>query len=191
MKIGLLGGCFDPITKSHINAANLVLSKNIVDKVLIIPAYYSLNGKNFVAESQHRLNMCNIAIQKNNDSRIELSDFEIKNQLTGTSFEIIKSMKNYYNWYDDKLYFIIGEDNAQKLKLWTDYDGISKLVKFIVIPRQGYNKTDLSELPENCIYLESNQLPGSSSQVRENLENNKNLLCVNVLEYIEKNNLYK
>lgn len=189
MRIGLLGGCFDPITMAHIKVANVVLDNNLVDEVWLVPAYNSLNNKAFKVTNEQRLHMCNLAIQDNNRSNIKLFDYEIRNKLVGSSLEIITRIKK--DFPDKSFYFVIGADNAINLHKWTDYEKLIHEITFIIVPRNGYNCENLThKLESPHIYLKCDEILGSSTQVRNDIDNSLWLLSAKVKEYIGSNNLY-
>jgi len=74
VKVALLGGAFNPITKAHIQMAQFVLNTSgEFDEVWLMPAYDHMNGKQ-MESAEHRLEMCRIASQV--DGRIKVFDYE-------------------------------------------------------------------------------------------------------------------
>lgn len=199
MNIGILGGAFNPITKAHIGTAKYVLnSKFNIHKILLLPCYKSTTNKT-MQTPQHRLNMCELAINNCNDVNIQVCDFEIKHKLTGSFIQILKQ---FYDNVDNNnaYYFIIGLDNAININKLNDYKIIMNSIPFIIVPRIGYvdNSCDkwYSQYPH--IFIE-NSYPiielASSTIVRDILKSNSNqnilqYLFENVYEYILRNNLY-
>jgi nicotinate-nucleotide adenylyltransferase len=189
IRLGILGGCFDPITKSHLNACNNALSLNHVDLIWILPAYTSLNGKQMMATPTQRLHMCDLAIKENNNNKITLCPYEIENELKNPTFEILEGLKKHYSLDTDyDLHFIIGTDNAIHLHQWHHYDEFIKNYKFIVIPRQGY---ELNKIPDGCFVLDCERLPGSSTLVRNDFIKYNNLLHQSVINYAQECRIYK
>jgi len=60
MKIGFFGGSFNPPTKAHIELAQKVIEKYVLDKVIFVPMgdFYVKEG---LASSKDRLNMLKLA----------------------------------------------------------------------------------------------------------------------------------
>ena len=79
MKIGILGGSFDPIHNGHLNMAKSALKEFELDKVWIMPAAHSPNKEEAnMTSGQMRLEMCELAVKELSD--IEVSDFEFQYQ---------------------------------------------------------------------------------------------------------------
>ena len=95
MKVGFYGGAFDPITKGHLNIARDLINNQVVDQVIFLPCYYSYSDKK-MESGEDRLKMIQMSIDTlGMGDKIKVSDFEIKNQITGDSFIIWQKMMNY------------------------------------------------------------------------------------------------
>lgn len=189
-RIAIFGGAFDPITIFHLNIAK-GLTKHF-DHVWIQPCYHHATKKHLVSP-HHRLAMCNLALkdldQKYRD-KIHISDYEIKNKLSGESFDILKKLTLESPNIDYSL--VLGADNATKLTTWKNWIPLTQLINIVVIPRNNINLS----LKYNHTYLpDIIGGPGSSTQVRLLLKQNNllvNLLVNNhVLQYITTNSLYQ
>lgn len=193
MKIAIYGGAFDPIGKHHLSIANQIISLNIVDEVWIMPCYQSMKNKQMVS-AFHRLEMCQIAITSNNNNKIKLCDFEIRNKFTLSSLEITRLFLEYYQKENYQFYFLMGADNAISVNSWPNYQSSLQLIPFIIVPRRGY---ELS--PNLWCFMEPHLVinnisyqDNSSTQIRSELKSNKqsDLLFQKVNLYIKNNNLY-
>jgi nicotinate-nucleotide adenylyltransferase len=191
MSIAIYGGAFNPIGGHHIKIANEVLK--YVDKVILLPGYQSLSGKQLL-DGKHRLNMCNLAIKNNNN--IIVSDFEIKNKLINSPIEIMKSFLNdyltiYLNDYKnyDKVYFVMGVDNALNIDKWKNKDESLQLMPYCVISRPDYI------VPHGAWFLSKPHMYISSihddrSSTKARLYKTTDYLDDDVLLYINKHKLY-
>lgn len=192
-KIALFGGSFNPIAKHHINIANELLNYDI-DEVWIMPCYESINKKKKLESSEHRLNMCNIAIINNDSKKIKICNFEIENKLLDSPNEIMIEFLKYYKNDSNKFYFVMGADNANNIHNWIDSEKAFNLLPFIIIPREGYDiKKDIWKKESPHIYINNfNIVLGSSTQFREDFKKDKTseLIDRDVLKYIKENNLY-
>lgn len=196
--IAILGGAFNPITKGHIQLAQFVLnSSNEFDEVWLMPSYKHMFNKEMVSP-EHRLEMCKIASQ--NDGRIKVFDFEIKNQLSGETYNLFKRLKqdeelnNKYNFS-----MIIGLDNANNFHKWVNFQELERMVRFVVVPRKGYdrdmNVTWYLERPHIFLKNDCDIIEISSTKVRNIFKNEvfddiNKYLDQNVINYIKKNKLY-
>ena len=84
MKIGILGGTFDPIHNTHISMAREALSQLNLDKVFLIPSFCPPHkNSSLITNECHRVNMVKLAVA--GLENISYSDFEIKHHLSYTA----------------------------------------------------------------------------------------------------------
>jgi nicotinate-nucleotide adenylyltransferase len=195
-KVAIFGGAFDPITAGHIQSAQFVLNTSgEFDEVWLMPAYQHMYGKH-MAPAEHRLEMCRLASE--NDGRIKVFDYEIKNELAGETFNFFKRLKMDKE-LNDKFNFsmIIGLDNANSFDKWVNFEELERLVRFVVVPRKGVNR-DLSvdwytKEPHIFLNKETDIIEISSSIVRKELEMGTKPAGLNlsVFHYIVANKLYR
>ena len=134
-KVAIYGGSFNPIGKHHIEIANRL--STIVDEVWITPCYKSITGKQ-MESAEDRTNMCKLAMEKNNNSKIKFCNFEIENELFDESVNIIRKFLNCHKEDNIQYYFLIGTDNALTIDTWLRWEEMINSMPFIVIPRNGY-----------------------------------------------------
>jgi nicotinate-nucleotide adenylyltransferase len=153
MNVALFGGSFDPPHNGHISIIDTALKELDIDKLIIIPAYLNPFKSKSVAPAQLRLKWLKQIV---NDSRIEISDYEVKQHKKVPSIESVKHFKKGV----DTLYFIIGADNLKSLNSWYAYEELNTLVTWVVASRD-----DIS-IDEKYICLHVNE-PISSTKIRE------------------------
>jgi nicotinate-nucleotide adenylyltransferase len=199
IKIGLLGGAFNPVTKGHIDVAKYILNKKITQQVWLMPAYEHMYGKSMVSPDK-RVEMCKLAAQV--DGRIKVSDYEIVNCLSGETYNLVKRLQNE-DWAKHKFdfSFIIGQDNANNFDKWVNYEYLEKMIRFVVIPRKGIEMKPgvnwFLKPPHIFLNDEGDKTPimeVSSTEVREKIHGNDNILRLldeKVFDYINKNRLYR
>jgi nicotinate-nucleotide adenylyltransferase len=204
LKVAIFGGAFNPITLGHIQTAQFILNTSReFDEVWLMPSFKHMYNKNMVSP-EHRLNMCEIASKV--DGRIKVFPYEIDNQLSGSTYNFVKRLKEEKKLTEKHNFsLIIGMDNANTFDKWVNYNELDRLIQFVVIPRTGIKRDESVNWYLNYphIYLkdENKILEVSSTLVRKELEvfydtNGKNYklllkyLDKNVLEYIINNKLY-
>jgi len=213
-KIAILGGAYNPITIGHIKLAQFVLdSSNMFDEIFLTPCFKHMNNKNMVSP-EHRLNMCKLAAEV--DGRIRVFDYEIKNELEGSTYNMIKRLLDEdFSKQEMDFSLIIGLDNANTFDKWVESDLLEKLIRFVVVPRKGVKrdeKVDWYLKPPHIFLSPDNNIPEiSSTEIRTYMDNyyvrpiSKNMLpmqyeaedfVVNsvgrkVFDYIVGNNLYR
>ena len=144
VKIGFLGGSFDPIHFGHLLAAQDAYEQHKLDRLIIVPAAQApLKPNETQSTSSDRLAMVRAATEW--DTRFEVSDFELSRG--GVSFTI-DSARYFRSLYpNDELYWVIGGDQLPKLHLWKDIGELAKLVEFIFLERPGYPVKATPDIP--------------------------------------------
>jgi len=149
MEIILFGGSFDPIHKGHLEIINQ--SSKISDKVIVLPNYLNPLKNNFSAPADLRLKWLKQTI---NNPKVEISDYEIKQNKSCYTIDTIKHFKQFY----DKISFVIGADNLNTLNQWKDIDKLKNLVEFIVVTRDNISINGYKTIHIN--------IPISSTKIR-------------------------
>ncbi|MBN2453374.1 MAG: nicotinate-nucleotide adenylyltransferase [Candidatus Omnitrophica bacterium] len=189
MKIGLLGGTFNPIHMGHLILAEEALSKLRLDKVIFIPTYLPPHkAVESTIKPHDRLKMVELAIADN--SSFEVSDFEIGSKKTSYSIDTLKAFRDKYG-SDTQLYFITGSDLLKDLFSWKSVNDIFKISKFIVANRPGYPVTEVPREVETVVIT---PIEVSSDDIRRRLKAGRSiryLVPEKVRCYIMEKNLYK
>ena len=200
MRIGILGGTFDPIHKGHIKLAKKALSKLKLDKVLIMPAgnpYFKTSAYTVTAGA-HRAKLIRLAIM--DEEGLELSDIELSRQ--GKTYTadtlLLLNNKNPHNKY----YFIMGADSFNKIDSWRSPETIFELASIVVAGRDDQIKDKAldekieqirSSFNADIIKLKWKGYKASSTDIRKKLKKgNYNVpLCKAEIDYIKAAGLYK
>lgn len=193
MRIGILGGAFDPIHLGHLLLAEQARQKLSLTKVLFIPCFISPFKKE-IASSSYRYKMVCLAIS--NNPFFEVFNSEIKRKGVSYSIDTIRELKKKYK--EDEIFFILGSDSWSQFSSWKDSEELLKLVKFEVIQRADVPTPYTSDRPARHLaggeVADMLYLPISSSQIRERVKQNKSiryLVPETVRRYILRKGLYK
>lgn len=188
MKIGILGGTFNPIHIGHLILAEEVREKLKLDRIIFVPTYLPPHKDNSdIALAKDRYNMIRLAIKKN--KYFFVSNIEIKRNGKSYTIDTIKEFNKVYP--EDELYFITGSDLLKYLDDWKDLNDIIKMVKFIVATRPGY---PLEKIPSYIATVAIRAVDVSAFEIREAVKENKSfryLVPETVFNYINKKRLYK
>jgi len=192
MKLGLLGGTFDPVHKAHLVIAERVYETCELDRVLFVPAA-SPPHKNDVTITpfDHRLRMIELAIVDNP----QFAASSIESLRPGKSFttDTLAEMRRLYP--EAELYWIIGADSACELHTWRDPGRLIKLAQFVVVGRPGWSLDNVDpRLHELLVPVEMSMMDVSSTEIRALMRKGKGIrdyVPVEVAEYIEQHGLYK
>lgn len=132
MKIGLLGGVFDPIHIGHLNCANQAADIFGLDRVYFLPTAVPPHKKQRGASADDRWNMVQLAIAGH--PLFEASRFEMDH--AGTSYTI-----DTVRWFKKnragELYFILGLDAFGDIHQWKAARALLQSCNFIVVSRPG------------------------------------------------------
>ena len=192
MKIGILGGTFNPIHNGHLLIAQEVCEEFNLDKIYFIPNKLPPHKiiKDTIADI-HRINMIKLAISNNNNFHID--DREIKRGGISYTIDTIKEIIKEIDLID-KIHLIIGADLLPELHLWKDWEELSQISQFVVLNRDQTNITEYkTKYPFIKTLNNTVQFDVSSSLIRDKIKNNKSvryLVSEQVKDYIKKENLY-
>jgi len=195
MKIGILGGTFNPVHFGHLAMAQYVLNQMELDKICFLPNGQPPHKKSDgVADKYHRLQMVRIAI-KDNDA-FYVSDYEVlKDEYCYT----IDTIRHFMSLNEkDEYFFIIGADSLFKLTTWKCADELKKICSFIVCDRKGSGNTDAEaqRLRQDGYSIQKVDMPFveiDSTAIRAMVRKNENIseyTPTEVAEYILNNKLY-
>lgn len=157
MKIALYGGSFDPPHNGHIDVVTKALEALDIDQLIIVPAFRNPFKQNVYATATQRIAWLNTLFKSY--KKVHISDFEIKQNRSVASNETVR----YYHAQADKIYFIIGADNLEKLSQWKAFEYLNTHVTWVVAKRNNI------AIPEDMIHLDVN-VPISSSDIRSYLD---------------------
>jgi nicotinate-nucleotide adenylyltransferase len=134
MRIGLLGGSFNPIHNAHLRIAGEAQEACLLDRVIFIPAadppHKPLAGD---VSFENRSSMVRMAIAGRPD--FEMSTIEAERDGKSYSIDTIRTLRERFA--GDDLFFIIGGDSFLEIGSWYHYAGIFRLCNLIVVERPG------------------------------------------------------
>lgn len=192
MRIGIFGGSFNPPHNMHLKMATMLLSNDVVDRVIFVPTG-SKYPKKGLATGIDRYEMIKLMI--NDISNLEVSDYELKQDLVYT-YQTLDYFKNLYP--NDEIFFILGSDLLKNFDTWTNYQYILDNFKILVTLRnddciEEFNKLAFNH--NNLIFTNVKLDILSSTEIRSAIASkdisflNKNMNN-DVIKYINSNNLY-
>ncbi len=199
MKIGVLGGTFDPVHLGHIMMAGEAIKVMGIAEVLLVPAGQpmSKNKDNLITTAEHRLEMLRLAIE--GKPELKISTIEMDRPGPSYTVDTLTELKKRYA-VGDEIYFILGWDSLEYLHQWHQPDKIIKSCTLVAIPRPGYDRPNLNEMEKivpgitsRVVFLEKPRVDISASAVRELAARGKpigHLVPDAVADYIQKHELY-
>jgi len=135
LRVGILGGTFNPIHYGHLRLAEETLEEMNLDKVIFMPCYLPPHKvEDAVLSADARLRMVELAIEDN--PHFEISDMELKRGGKSYSVDTIRQLKNLYGDFYET-FFIIGMDSYVDIGSWKDYHELFSMTDLVVAKRPG------------------------------------------------------
>ena len=167
IKIGVLGGSFDPAHKGH-----LAISKEAKKRFKLKKVIWAITKKNpFKTESKtsvdERIKYCKKIIGTNSYIKVNFYEDIIKSNKTVNLINHLKKNKSI------EIYFLMGADNLINFHKWHKSELISQKCNILVFDRHGYKKNSLKSKTfkrlskSNLKFIEFNKVNISSSQLRK------------------------
>lgn len=145
MRIGLLGGSFNPIHNCHLQIARLVRDRLGLDRVLFIPAGDPPHKpEHSLASTIHRYEMVRLAIAA--DPTFDISDIEVRRTGKSYSIDTIRALRDEHG-KSAELFFIIGLDAFLELPSWKEASHLLQSCHFVVVSRPGLSFRLLATMP--------------------------------------------
>ena len=197
IKVGIMGGTFDPIHIGHLILAMEAINYKNLDEVWFIPTG-NPNFKQYknVTDKQKRFEMVKIATQDN--KKFKVCDYEINKSGVTYSWETMKYLRENYD-YD--FYFIMGEDSLMSVETWENAEDFLKNTKILACIRrqEEMSKLDIKidDLKSKGYFVEkipTSFIDISSTKIREKVQTNQDFRYFvpnQVFEYIVRNKLYE
>ena len=196
MKLGILGGTFDPIHLGHLHVARAALREGGLDSVLFLPdgdpPHKTPNTKD-----AERLHMVRIAIA--DEPRFFTSDMEMRRRGRTYTVDTLLALKSEAP--ERELIYVIGSDTLFLFPTWRTAGKVAELCTMLVVMREG-DETEAVRAEQAKMQreyglvstlLKTRGLPISSSQVREIRRRGgdiSGLVPPGVAEYIMRRGLY-
>ena len=189
MKIGLLGGSFDPVHAGHLLAARAAREELRLDRMFFIPAAQSpFKPDSPPAPAPERLRLLRLALA--GDTACEVDDLEIRRG--GVSYTI-ETLRHYADKFAGaELFYLIGADQVAQLPQWRHAAELARLAEFVVVPRPGETPA-APPAPFRGRALRGFPLAVSSSEIRARVKSGlplAHLTPAAVAEAIANNRLY-
>jgi nicotinate-nucleotide adenylyltransferase len=191
VRIGILGGTFNPIHTGHLLIAQDALEAARLDRVMFIPSatppHKQLDGN---VSGAHRLRMVKLAIA--GDARFAVDDLEIKRGGKSYSVDTLVELRRRYP--RAAFYFIIGVDSLNELHLWREARRLVKLCRFLVAARPGYRARPARLPGLRYELLDAHSCAIASREIRARAKRRQSiryLVPEPVVRYIQRHKLYQ
>ncbi len=190
MRLGVMGGTFDPIHHGHLVAASEAQSLLDLDEVVFVPTGQPWQkAERTVSPPEHRYLMTVVATASN--PRFTVSRVDIDRDGPTFTIDTLRDLRAARP--DDELFFITGADALAQILSWKDADELFELAHFVGVTRPGYELSE-SGLPQDRVTLQ--EVPAmsiSSTNCRDRVAEGEPvwyLVPDGVVQYINKYALY-
>lgn len=197
LKLGIMGGTFDPIHLGHLKVAEVARTQFCLEKVIFVaarcPPHKSIKD---ITSVEHRFAMVELAIK--GIPYFESSRIEMERSCPSYAGDTIISFKEQYG-KDWQIYFITGLDVLLTIINWEKARIYPNLCQFIAATRPGYNREEIEKrIPDDfssyITIIEEPSLSISSTEIRSLVRAQKpidEMVPKVVQNYILKWGLYK
>ncbi|HYZ81613.1 MAG TPA: nicotinate-nucleotide adenylyltransferase [Solirubrobacteraceae bacterium] len=197
MRIGILGGTFNPPHLGHLVVAQEAHRELDLDQVLFIPAATPPH-KPVEDEpgARHRLELCRLAV--GDDDRFGVSDIELQRDGPSYTVDTLHVLRTHAP--SDDLFLILGGDIAAGLPRWHEPERVLELATVAIAKRRGTSQSTVDEAlaqlqgGERARFFQMPRIGISSTMVRRRVRAGQPIRYFvpdGVMHYIETQGLYR
>jgi nicotinate-nucleotide adenylyltransferase len=196
VRVGILGGTFNPPHHGHLVCAQEALVQCDLDRVVLMPVALPPHK---VAEddagAEHRLEMCRLAVAR--DGRFAVSRLELEREGPSYTADTLRAI--HESAPGDDLTFIVGGDMAHSLPTWREPEAVLSLATLAVAERVGARRQEIEErldevaAGDRARFFDMPRIDVSSSEVRRRVREGlpiRYLVPDEVARYIGSHGLY-
>ncbi len=197
MRIGILGGTFDPPHIGHLALATAAIEQLDLEEVILMPTFRNpIKGRKVSTSPKDRLAMVEALVRGSGDSHLALSDLEITRG--GPSYTV-DTMTELQMARPAEYWFLMGADSLRSLPDWKQPNRLVRLSRLGVVVRPPTTESEVRlripvELRDHVDVLQMTPVDISSTEIRERLSRKQNVsswVPVEVLRYISSHKLYQ
>lgn len=202
MKVGILGGSFNPIHLGHLKVAEEAGRRLGLDRVVFIPAGDPPHkARTELARASERLEMVKLATKDN--PRFEISQSEICRAGKSYTIDTITQLQLQLGPAAE-LYLIIGADTIKELPTWRNVAELVELCQVVTVAREGFGRESFEVLKDTisglalenvkALYLDVTPVRISASEIRQRIRSRlpiSDLVPGAVEAYISGKHLYR
>lgn len=197
MKVGILGGTFDPIHIGHIELAKGAMLQYGLDEVHLMTGGKPPHKRDReITDPTVRYEMTRLALE--GEMGLVADDYEVKKTDYTYTAKTLTELKKIHGDWD--IYFIIGEDSLRDLPKWYEPHTVAANCVLLVYPRgdgeavKELAKLRAEELGADIRIIDLPQVDVSSTEIRRRVRESKpldGLVPDRVAEFIREKRLYR
>ena len=143
MRVGVLGGTFDPVHLGHLSMAEEARIRLGLERVLFMPAGQPwLKEEQALTATAHRVNMVRLAVENNPHFEVCLDEID----RPGPTYTV-DTLEQLLGRLDNtvSLYFILGLDAMEQFHRWKEPGRVVELCNLVVVARPGHQRFEWPE----------------------------------------------
>ena len=167
IKIGILGGTFDPAHKGHLEISKLAKKKFKLQYIIWAITKQNPFKKKSKSSLNNRIEFAKKLIVKDNYIKVKFYEEKIGSNRT---IDLIKYLNKNEKF---EIYFIMGADNLINFHKWHKWKSISQKCNILVFDRLGYKAKSMKSITfkeineKNLKFINFKKVNISSSQIRK------------------------
>lgn len=171
MRIGLLGGSFDPPHTGHLLAASDAFEALALERLVFVPASTQpLKAGRASASPEQRLAMARLLVA--GDPRFDVDSIEVDRG--GLSYTVDTLTTLAARWPSAELFWLVGADVPRSFAKWRSPERIVELATVVVLQRAG-EAPDLTSMPGRPRRLTTRRIDISSTEIRDRVRQGKSI----------------
>lgn len=189
VRLGILGGTFDPPHLGHLLAAVDAVERLTLDRLVLVPAAVQpLKTTSTTAPAEHRLAMTRLLVE--DDARFDVDAMEIDRPGLSFSVDTLDAFAERFPSADR--FFLVGQDVLRTFDRWREPDRVRALATLAVLTREDQNPA--IPLPAGAVAVASRRIDVSSTEIRARVAAGRSLkgfVPEPVAAYIAAHGLYR
>jgi nicotinate-nucleotide adenylyltransferase len=196
VRIGILGGTFNPPHLGHLVAGQEAYRELGLDRVMLIPARIPPHKPvEHEPGPEHRLALCRLATQ--DDDRFEVSELELERDGPSYTVDTLEQLSSQVP--NNELFLVVGGDIAAGLPDWHRPERVLELANLAIAKRRGTTRDSVQEAlatlrgGDRARFFQMPRIGVSSTMIRRRVAAGqpiRYLVPDRVVDYIERHELY-
>jgi nicotinate-nucleotide adenylyltransferase len=195
VRVGVVGGTFDPIHLGHVALAEWAAACAGLDRVVLVPAGRPPHRGEATAPAADRLEMSRLAAAGH--PLLEVSDLELRREGPSYTADTLRELGARHPGAE--LFLVLGWDAARELRSWHRPDEVLRLARLVVVSRPGFPAPGPADLeaagidPSRVVLCGEGTPEVESTDIRRLLEEGRSLdglVDPAVEAYLRRHGLY-
>jgi len=196
MRLGVLGGTFDPMHNGHVAAGEAAVECAGLDEVVFVPTGNPPHRPPAEASPAQRLEMCRLATA--DEPQLSVSDLEVQREGPSFTLDTLLALRGANPHAE--LFLVLGWDAASQFRSWHKPDEVLAIAPIVVVSRPGRNAPGEADLrtagldPARIILCARTTPSVSGSEIRRAIAAGKSISGMvpeAVERYIAAHHLYR